>query len=117
MEKINRFLAKNSAHSVLGFQPLTFSVGNVLELVYEDFSGHWKVRKFTGICISVVNRSGSPRITLRNVYNNIPVELSFDLHSPLIVSLSRTPLYKKSSRSRSKLFYLRRRRISDSRVS
>lgn len=94
----------------------TCSVGDVLELVYEDSVGRWKVRKFTGICISRVCRNGVIRYTLRNVFNNIPVELSFDYNSPLVVSLNKTSVYKASSRSRSKLFYLRRRRMTDSKV-
>lgn len=88
----------------------------MLELVYEDFSGRWKVRKFTGICISCLRRGGSLRYTLRNVFNNIPVELSFDYTSPLIVLLSKAQVYKLTSKSRAKLYYLRRRRITDSRV-
>jgi ribosomal protein L19 len=103
--------------SLLAAKPkFSWQVGDVLELVYEDFSGRWKVRKFTGICISRVCRGGAARYTLRNVFNNIPVELSFDYDSPLVVSLSKAQVYKSTSRSRSKLFYLRRRRITDSKV-
>ena len=94
----------------------TWSIGDVLELVYEDSGGRWRVRKFTGICISRVSRAGVLRYTLRNVFNNIPVELAFDYNSPLIVYLGKTSVYKAASRSRSKLFYLRRRRITDSKV-
>lgn len=102
--------------SLLSERKPSWKVGDVLELVYEDFSGRWKVRKFTGICISCLQRGGSLRYTLRNVFNNIPVELSFDYMSPLVVLLSKTQIYKSTSKSRAKLYYLRRRRITDSRV-
>ena len=112
MEKVKQILANSSRFA----QEVNFDVGDVIEVVYEDSSGRWKVRKFTGICISLVKRSGFLRLTLRNVFNNIPVEMAFDLQSPLVISVTKTPLFKKTSRLRSKLFYLRRRRISDSRV-
>lgn len=95
--------------------PRRFKTGDVLELTYLDLGGR-KIRKFTGLCIAVVNRGNNLRYSLRNVFSNIPVELSFDGFSPSIVSLGKAQIYKSVSKSRSKLYYLRGRRITDSKV-
>lgn len=92
-----------------------FRTGDVLDLVYLDLGGR-KVRKFTGLCISVVNRGNNLRYSLRNVFNNIPVELAFDGYSPNVINLGKAQIYKPVSRSRAKLYYLRGRRITDSKV-
>lgn len=91
------------------------NVGDVVDLVYEEYSGQWKIRKFTGICISVA-RGGTFRYILRNVFNGIPVELSFDGSCPSIISFTKTAIYKSTSTRRSRLYYLRRRRLLDSKV-
>ena len=90
------------------------NVGDVVELVYEDHTGHWKIRRFTGICISLAK--SQTRYTLRNVFNGIPVEISFDASSSSIISFSKTGAYKPFSLKRGKLFYLRRSRLVDSKV-
>jgi ribosomal protein L19 len=92
-----------------------FKPGDVLDLAYLDLGGK-KVRKFTGLCTSIVHRGGVQRFSLRNVLNNVGVELSFDLVSPSVVSLGKAQVYKPVSRSRSKLYYLRHRKATDSRV-
>lgn len=92
-----------------------FKTGDVLDLTYLDLGGR-KIRKFTGLCISVVNRGNNLRYCLRNVFSNIPVELSFDGYSPSIVSLGKAQIYKSVSKSRSKFYYLRGRRATDSKV-
>lgn len=95
---------------------LNFSVGDVVEVVYEDFGGHWKVRKFVGICISVRN-GGTRRIILRNVYSGIAVEMSFDLGASCVISCGVASKYKAVLKNSSKLKLLRNRRPSDSTVS
>jgi ribosomal protein L19 len=92
-----------------------FKTGDVLDLTYLDLGGR-KIRKFTGLCISIVNRGANLRYSLRNVFSNIPIELAFDGFSPSIISLGKAQIFKSVSNSRSKLYYLRVRRITDSKV-
>ena len=108
MEEVRRNLIKKQSN-------LEFSVGDVLDLVYEDRGGHWKIRKFTGICISF-SRKNLPRCTLRNVFNGISVELSFDFNSTNLISLTQASRYKSFNIRRSKLYYLRARRLMESKV-
>jgi ribosomal protein L19 len=110
MEVINKSLK----HSMLSV-PLIFKSGDILNLVYEDRGAHWKVRKFTGVCISY-SKGVLPRCTLRNVFNGVAVELSFDIYSKNIISLKVSSKYKKISSSRAKLYYLRDKRLSESRI-
>jgi ribosomal protein L19 len=92
-----------------------FRPGDVLDLAYLDLGGK-KIRKFTGLCIAIVCRGGAWRFSLRNVLNNVAVEVSFDLASPSVITLGRAQIYKPVSRLRSKLYYLRRKKITDSKV-
>lgn len=92
-----------------------FRSGDVLDLAYLDLGGK-KVRKFTGLCTSIVYRGGLYRFSLRNVLNNVAVELSFDLSSPSVISLGKAQIYKPVSRRRSKLYYLRFKKVTSSRV-
>jgi ribosomal protein L19 len=105
---------------VLGQKPFPtvsrkYRPGDVLDLAYLDLGGK-KVRKFTGLCTSIVYRGGIKRFSLRNVLNNVAVELSFDYASPSVLTLGKAQVYKPVSRSRSKLYYLRHRKATDSRV-
>jgi ribosomal protein L19 len=109
MEQIRTFLLK-------GIKLPRAKVGDVLDLTYEDNSSRWGIRKFTGICIAITSRKGLHRCTLRNVFNDVSVELSFDLVSPVVISLLRSPVFKLVNKKRAKLYYLRRSRISDSTV-
>lgn len=115
----NRCLV-NDVRLVLGQKPFPtvsrkYRPGDVLDLAYLDLGGK-KVRKFTGLCTSIVYRGGIKRFSLRNVLNNVAVELSFDYASPSVLTLGKAQVYKPVSRSRSKLYYLRYRKATDSRV-
>lgn len=90
--------------------------GMVLDLVYEDQAGRWRVRKFSGICISF-SKKVEKRSILRNVFNGLAVELSFPLTSNSVISLLRSTKYKSLKIRRSKLFYLRHRRLNESKVN
>jgi ribosomal protein L19 len=89
--------------------------GSVLDLTYEDQSGRWRVRKFSGVCISFSHKV-EYRSILRNVFNGLAVELSFPLSSPSVLSAQRSTQYKLFKLRRSKLFYLRKKRLSESKV-
>ena len=69
--------------------------------------------RFTGICIARRNRGVGSSFTLRTVLANSAVERTFPLYSPLIKEM--TVLDRKRVR-RAKLFYLRHKPISMSRV-
>lgn len=101
---------KDAKSQVKKFRP-----GDVLDLTYLDLGGK-KVRKFTGLCTSIVYRGGAWRFSLRNVLNNVAVEVSFDFASPSVITLGRAQIYKPVSRLRSKLYYLRYKKITDSKV-
>lgn len=92
-----------------------FYPGDVLDLAYLDLGGR-KIRKFTGLCTSIVYRGGAKRFSLRNIINNVAVELSFDFSSPSVITLGKAKVYKPVSRLRSKLYYLRYGRVTASRV-
>ncbi len=74
-------------------------------------------KSFFGRCISYKRKnSNTSLIILRNIYNREPVELSFFLNSPLIIKTN----YKRKDRhfyyNRNKLYYLRKKKISKSKV-
>ena len=72
------------------FQFLDYSVGDYIKVKYETLSGHWKVRSFTGLCISKRNhQGGSSRYSLKTYIKDIGIELSFDADNPHIVSMER----------------------------
>lgn len=96
--------------------PVFYPAGQVLDLIYEDLGGRSRVRKFSGICVSS-SRKGVRRCTLRNVFNGLAIELSFPTTSKLVLSLVRSVRYKSFNLNRSKLFYLREKRLADSRVT
>jgi len=110
MKEINQALKPLVSSRLSLFRP-----GDVLNLVYEERGGHWKVRKFTGICISYC-RGVTPRCILRNVFNGIAIELSFDVCSKTVISLSSSSRYKKIKLSRAKLYYLRGKRLMESKI-
>jgi len=93
-----------------------FQVGDVIDLVYEDVLSRSRIRKFTGICLARTKAGFGFRYTLRNVFNNVAVEIAIDGNSTVVVSLTRSPLYKKVAKRKAKLFYLRKKRLVDSKV-
>lgn len=112
MDSINQLLASQHSRKNL----FKYQVGDVLDLVYEDVLSRSRIRKFTGICLSVRKAGFGFRYILRNVFNNVSIELSIDSNSTVVVSLTKAPLYKGASRKRAKLFYLRKKRLIDSKV-
>ena len=111
MESVNQRLSDRNSSALLKFK-----VGDVLDLVYEDVLSRSRIRKFTGICLSITKAGFGLRYVLRNVFNNVSVELSVDSNSTIVVSLTKAPLYKRVSKRKAKLFYLRKNRLVDSKV-
>ena len=93
-----------------------FPAGHVLDLVYEDSNVKSRIRKFTGLCISTKSIGFGFRHILRNVVNNVCVEVAFDGSSTIVVSLSKASIYKEVSNRKAKLYYLRTKRSVDSKV-
>jgi ribosomal protein L19 len=94
-------------------------VGKTFEIVYrESIKLHSlsRIRKFVGICISYERRLTSSRCILRNVFKSLPVEVGFDLYSPLIIRVFSVPVYKSLPSRKAKLFLLRRDRLTRSKV-
>ena len=110
LQTVNKKLADEAVNTK------KFRSGDVLDLVYEDVLSRSRIRKFTGICVSVSNAGFGFRYVLRNVFNNVAVELSIDGCSTIIVSLTKAPLYKNVSMRKARLFYLRKNRLVDSKV-
>lgn len=95
----------------------SYKVGDVLSLLYENKGGFWKVRKFTGICISVTGKGINERITLRNIINGMAVEFSFYSNANSVIEIRKLPIIKLRKVKKSKLYYLRDKRTNLSKIS
>lgn len=109
LKDINETLCKKKAHKA--------KVGDVLSFLYENKGGFWKVRKFTGICISVTGYGINERITLRNIISGMPVEFSFYSNSNSVIEIRKLPIIKLPKIKKGKLYYLRDKRTNLSKIN
>ena len=66
----------------------SISAGQVITVVYFfPARDGLKRRSFTGVCLSKLNSLSSQSILLRNSYRSNNIEISFNLKSPLLLSL------------------------------
>lgn len=93
-----------------------FRVGDILQIKYEVRVGYWAIKSFIGICIAKKNLRENTKIILRNVIDNVPVEMNFFLYGPDIVEVKKLPLIKKFKVFRGKLYFLRKKNLNSSKV-
>ncbi len=84
-----------------------YKVGDVLVINYENLSGYWKTKIFTGICIAIKKRGINLYYTLRNVIKGESIELSFYYYNPIILQIEQLPVQKIVKLRKSKLWFLR----------
>lgn len=92
-----------------------YSVGEVLSVKYQYAGIGLKVRKFIGICIGKKQNGIGSVIILRNVISNKGVEMQIYLNSNKVIGVQKLN-YKKIKVRRSKLYYLRLKPLSKSKV-
>jgi ribosomal protein L19 len=90
-------------------------VGHVYTLVYTNAENNNKYREFSGLCIRRQNKLGETFITLRNVVADVGVEFSLGGRSLMLIKVNDTNVYK-GKYTKSKLYYLRLKGITASRV-
>lgn len=88
----------------------SITVGQVLTIVYFfPARDGLKRRVFTGVCLSKINSVTNQAILLRNSYRSNSIEVSFNLKSPLLLSVKFTYWYRKKIKL-SKLYFIRKLR-------
>lgn len=90
-----------------------FRVGDVVDVQLVVPENKARPSAFRGLVISRRNRGLSSSFRLRAVVNNFVVERAFPLYSPHLLALT---IVERRKVRRAKLFYLRRKPISASRV-
>jgi large subunit ribosomal protein L19 len=90
-----------------------FRVGDVVDVSLIVPENKGRPSAFRGLVIARRNRGLSSSFRLRSVVNNYIVERSFPLYSPHVTSLA---VVERRKVARAKLFFLRRKPISASRV-
>lgn len=74
-------------------------------------------KTFFGRCISIKRRnSNNVYLLLRNVFNRDPIELSFFLNSPFVLRVKLKKRKRYSKFTRNKLYYLRYKKIAESKI-
>ena len=81
-----------------------FTAGSYLSVTRADPYSPTGVTKFVGICIAKRNRGLGSTFILRNVINEIGVEMMFEQFSPAVKEIK---VLKLERRRRAKLYYLR----------
>jgi len=92
-----------------------YNVGEVLSVKYQYAGVGLKVRKFVGLCIGKKHKNLGSTILLRNVISNRSVEMVVYLNSNKVIGIQKLN-YKKIKVRRSKLYYLRTKPLSKSKV-
>jgi large subunit ribosomal protein L19 len=93
-----------------------YQVGDILSVKYQYAGIGLKVRKFVGICMGKKQKNIGSSILLRNVISNKSVEMYFFVDSNKVVSIQKLGKIKSKVR-RSKLYYLREKPLSKSKVT
>lgn len=93
-----------------------FFVGGAYKVNYEYRGAYWRIRRFSGLCVSVSNKGFLSRVSLVNVIHGIRVEFSFFLYGSTVFKFEYLQVKKFAKIRRSKLFFLRKKRQSLSRI-
>ena len=91
-------------------------VGGAYQVKYEYQGAYWKVRKFTGLCIGVTFKGNQSRVVLVNIINGTRVEFSFFFFGKHIIKVDQLSIKKFKKLRRSKLFFLRKKKLFLSRI-
>lgn len=81
-----------------------FYVGSILAVTCSDIYSETKQTKFVGLCIQRTGRLLRSNFTLRNVIDEMGIEIRYDLYNPLILSIE---VLKLEKRLDDELIYLR----------
>jgi ribosomal protein L19 len=74
-------------------------------------------KTFFGRCIALKRKNKKTALlVLRNVYNRDPIELSFFLNSPFVIQILKKRKDNHYNFSKNKLYFLRNKKIAESRV-
>ena len=73
-------------------------------------------KKFYRYLYSKKNLRENTKIILRNVIDNVPVEMNFFLYGPDIIEVKKLPLIKNFKVFRGKLYFLRKKNLNSSKV-
>ncbi len=92
------------------------NVGSAYRVKYEYQGAYWKVRNFTGLCVGVSYKGAKSRVILVNIINGTRVEFSFFLFGKHILKVEQLSVKKFKKLRKSKLFFLRRKKLSLSRI-
>ena len=83
-----------------------FKSGDEIEISYKIVENKkFRIQKFRGIVLKVQNTNLAKRVTIRKIFNNIAVEKSFLINSPLITNID---VLTKGRVRRARLYYLRK---------
>ena len=93
-----------------------YKVGDTISVKYQYAGVGLKIRKFVGVCIARRQKGMTSVILLRNVVSNKGVEMLFFLESNKVISVQKLN-YKRNKVKRSKLYYLRDKPLSKSKIS
>lgn len=101
-----------SGRSVFPRKIPSLQPGFIVRVTYKIDASRPNLQYFTGVCIAIKNRGLGSSFVLRNVVDNVPVERSWPLYSPLIRDAE---VVGKREYRRNKLWYLRRKPLRESR--
>jgi len=83
----------------------SFKSGDEIEVSYKIVENKkFRIQKFKGTVLKVQNSNLAKRVTIRKIFNNIAVEKSFLINSPLITNIA---VLTKGKVRRARLYYLR----------
>jgi len=83
----------------------SFKSGDTIEISYKIIENKkFRIQKFKGIVLKVQNTNLAKRVTIRKIFNNIAVEKSFLINSPLITNIN---VIARGKVRRARLYYLR----------
>ena len=96
-------------------------IGDNISIKYIYINGLKNVKfyakTFYGRCIAVKRKNlNTSLFVLRNVFNRDPIELSFFLNSPFTLILKKRKKKRYSKFSKNKLYYLKYKKIAQSKI-
>ncbi|BDT61532.1 MAG: hypothetical protein RDO_0600 [Flavobacteriales endosymbiont of Rhyzopertha dominica] len=106
MKKIINILKKKF---IINNKKYNFNVGDNITVYYNDiYNKKNKILMYTGYVISIKgNNKFNKKFILRNIINNIGVEIIFYLYSPYINNII---INKKGYIKKSKMYYIRKKK-------
>jgi len=123
LDELNKEAVSQSSEKNAAVLKTNFRVGDAIEIQYIDQGGiHSKQQdKMRGVVLGKVNRGLNTSVYLRDVVFGEPIDRKIHLHSPLLKSLNvleENFVFKKKKRvKRAKLYYLRDRLPTETKVT